>query len=237
MKPHPRHAHPIPWLLPTLLLPAWGFAAEGTSPASNHAPSFTQQEGFELPPVEPRPGASPGSSVMELLGNSVADPDKNAQRGLAVTAADNSHGRWQFSLDNGDSWTDFSPLSESSATLLPASPTARIRFDPEKGYEGKAEIQFRAWDQTHGKAGESGVDVSRNGGNTPFSDNQEKANIDIKPLQQFDKSELASTLLNLKSPDPVEVDRVLLELMRRGISVNESSALLEAARKKSPCAQ
>jgi len=41
--------------------------------------------------------------------------------GVAVTAADNTNGNWQFST-NGNTWTNFGALSESSATVLGPTP-------------------------------------------------------------------------------------------------------------------
>ncbi|WP_414543033.1 DUF4347 domain-containing protein [Nostoc sp. CCY0012] len=59
----------------------------------------------------------------------------------------------------------------------------RIRFVPNSGYKGSADITFRAWDTTNNVAnGTTGVDASVNGGTTAFSTAQETASITVKVL-------------------------------------------------------
>lgn len=49
-------------------------------------------------------------------------------------------------------------------------PLNKIRFVPNAGFSGTSTLNFRAWDQTDGLAnGLTGVDVSANGGSTPYS--------------------------------------------------------------------
>ncbi|WP_371514396.1 calcium-binding protein [Nodularia sp. NIES-3585] len=56
----------------------------------------------------------------------------------------------------------------------------RVRFVPNSGFEGTADIQFRAWDGTDGGFnGAIGVDTSNNGGITPFSSESETARITV----------------------------------------------------------
>ena len=43
------------------------------------------------------------------------DPDPGALSGIAVTAVDNSHGKWQFSTDSGAHWTDFGAPTDADA--------------------------------------------------------------------------------------------------------------------------
>ncbi|MCP4425025.1 MAG: tandem-95 repeat protein [Chloroflexi bacterium] len=110
-----------------------------------------------------------GDGVASILasdgGNPIADVDTGALEGIAVTDVDNSDGTWQYRI--GATWVDFS-VSETSATLL--NPQARIRFSPDLNFHSLAvAITFRAWDQTDGDNGETGVDVSINGDETPYS--------------------------------------------------------------------
>ena len=91
-----------------------------------------------------------------------------ADRGIAVTGADNTNGAWQFSTNAGTAWTPFGALSDNSATLLNAA--AQVRFVPAAAYSGPSTFIFRAWNQTDGKAnGSVGQIVAPNGTVTPYS--------------------------------------------------------------------
>src|SRR5690349_10525364 len=59
-----------------------------------------------------------GDKVSTLVSGHITDPDPGALSGIAVTAVDNSHGKWQFSTDSGANWTDFGAPSDSNARLL-----------------------------------------------------------------------------------------------------------------------
>ena len=96
-----------------------------------------------------------GSKVSDLIAGHVTDPDPGALSGIAVTAADNTHGTWQFSTDSGAHWTDFGAPGDSNARLLAADVNTYVRFVPAADFNGVVSpgITFRAWDQTSGTAG------------------------------------------------------------------------------------
>jgi hypothetical protein len=138
--------------------------------AVNDAPVFIA--GGVIPAInEDIPDASnTGTLVADMIADTISDPDGvGALYGIAVTAADPWDGVWQYSLDNGTSWTDFGAVSGSAATLLAADASTRVRFVPDPEYSGVRSIGYRAWDQTSGMNGDTGVDVSLNGGTTAFS--------------------------------------------------------------------
>lgn len=114
----------------------------------------------------------------------ITDPDTSfdaiSLEGIAVIEVGEGNGDWQYSTNAGTSWQDFGVVANSMATLL--NLTARIRFLPHKNYYGPASITFRAWDQTSGSSGETGVDVSVNGGSSAFSLATEAASIDVLPV-------------------------------------------------------
>src|SRR5262249_4060166 len=60
-----------------------------------------------------------------------------------------SNGVWQYSTD-GSNWLAVGTVSPSSALLLAS--TDWLRFVPNSGFNGSADVRFRAWDQTHGMA-------------------------------------------------------------------------------------
>ena len=96
--------------------------------------------------------------------------------GLAVTALNSGNGTWQYSLDGGSTWNAVGGVSNNSALLLRASD--RLRFVPNALTGTIANCTFRAWDQTSGAAG-SKVDVSSNGGSSPFSTATATASISV----------------------------------------------------------
>ncbi|WP_254173274.1 putative Ig domain-containing protein [Planktothrix pseudagardhii] len=96
---------------------------------------------------------------------------------IAITAADNN-GTWQYSTDNGTTWTNFPTVSDSNALLLDAG--NKVRFQPKANYNGTITnaLTFRAWDQSTGTAGNT-ADTTTNGGTTAFSSNTATASITV----------------------------------------------------------
>ncbi|MEG4995997.1 choice-of-anchor Y domain-containing protein, partial [Microcoleus sp. B4-D1] len=61
-----------------------------------------------------------GFSIFNLTSELGSDANGDPL-GVAVTAADNTNGNWQFSTD-GNTWTNFGAVSETSATVLGPTP-------------------------------------------------------------------------------------------------------------------
>ncbi len=127
----------------------------------------------------------PGDSISALLASAPMDPihdvDSGALRGFALIGAENIDGNWQFSVDAGTTWLAVGQVSNSAALLL--SEQALIRFVPDQDKSGfTSSITVRAWDQTDGANGISGVDVSVNGGTTAFSTGTNVIPIDVQVL-------------------------------------------------------
>jgi len=146
--------------------------------AMNDAPLLSPAAIFRLADVQPGSTANAGTLISELLdnasgGSAIEDSDIGALRGIAVVAADTSHGDWEFTLD-GVTWLPVSNLSETSALLLPDDGLARLRFLPLTSFHStifnpvRPTITFRAWDQTTGGSGTT-ADTQLSGGNTAFS--------------------------------------------------------------------
>ncbi|MGB5440404.1 MAG: hypothetical protein WBN90_12250, partial [Gammaproteobacteria bacterium] len=131
--------------------------------------------------------ASTGSQATNPVGTSVAaiiasagidritDADSAAVEGIAVTGVNDSNGEWQYNTGSG--WTAFGFVSETSAVLL--DPAALVRFVANAGYFGYVDLTFRAWDQTTGSNGQTGVNVSLNGDDTAFSEDTETATVTV----------------------------------------------------------
>jgi hypothetical protein len=140
-----------------------------------------------------------GTLVSDLLargagGNPISDPDAGAQRGIALTAVDQSLGNFQYTLVTNNpqesDWVNVDAagaISNTSALLLPT--TARLRFTTGRiphhasapfflSVESKldAGLTFRAWDRTTGTAG-GRADTSTNGGSSAFSSATETSKV------------------------------------------------------------
>jgi len=141
------------------------------------------------PPANPIPflpsaiaenAPSKSVSVATLLKDAHAsDPDKDAL-GLALTAV-SGNGVWQYELPHG-MWENVpSTVSDASVLLLPG--TALLRFDPTPDYSGQAVLSWLAWDETQGKAGQQGFDLSGSGGATAFSSTSASAALTVTASQ------------------------------------------------------
>lgn len=152
---------------------------------SNDAPVINTAVGpLKLNDILEDAGPNAGTTVAQILasapGTLITDVDTGAVQGIAVTGVDSTNGTWEFSL-NGTSWVSLASVSVTNATLL--NPAASVRFIPNSNFNGAAgSITFRAWDQTTGTNGQTGVDVSVSGGSTAFSDQATTASITATPV-------------------------------------------------------
>ncbi|MFM8320484.1 MAG: DUF11 domain-containing protein, partial [Chloroflexota bacterium] len=106
---------------------------------------------------------------------------------------------WQYSMDDGGSWTGLAPVSESTARLMASDAKSRLRFVPDDLWHGEVDpgITFRAWDQTSGTNG-AAADVTANGGKTAYSTAAETARILINDQAnlKLEKSTLSGVALS-----------------------------------------
>jgi ELWxxDGT repeat protein len=133
-----------------------------------------------------------GDLVSSLLAGAVTDPDSSAQRGIAVTVASDFHGKWQFSLNDGDTWQAMGGPSESAARLLPAY--ARVRFLPKPDFHGDVKIHYRAWDQTSGISGGLLDAANNKGDGKTLSTGNESVPLTVTPVNDPPKLILSGSL-------------------------------------------
>ena len=151
----------------------------------NDAPVLDNSGSMSLQAINMGQTNNSGTRVSDLLtsagGDRVTDEDVGAMEGIAIVAADTSHGSWQFSTDGGTTWLALSSVSNGSSRLLAAD--ARIRFVPSVLYSGTVTnaITFRAWDQTSGANGGL-ASTTTNGESTAFSTATETASIQVRLL-------------------------------------------------------
>ena len=106
--------------------------------------------------------------------------------GIAVIHVDNRYGNWQFTINSGNNWDNVSDVSRTSALVLSSFPleTNRIRFVPNKDYNGYSSITFLSWDLTSVETnGMRNVDTTRYNSITgPFSTTSAQAVIQVDPV-------------------------------------------------------
>jgi hypothetical protein len=140
----------------------------------NDAPLLDRIAALAAPEITAGNPDPPGFNVQSVLtsgtpADGISDPDANAVKGIAITAAESlSGGRWQFRLAAQSPWLDTLAVNAAAALLLP--PDAELRFVPPRSSAAHRTLtlSFRAWDQTSGSAGTK-ADTTANGGTTAFS--------------------------------------------------------------------
>ncbi|MGL5096626.1 MAG: hypothetical protein ACRDD1_13615, partial [Planctomycetia bacterium] len=108
-----------------------------------------------------------GTAVRSLVQDRTFDRNLNPVGVAVIGITNNRGGRWQFSVDGGESWRTVASPSNSRALLLSAN--ARLRFLPASGSKtGRSQLIFRAWDQTVGRSGQY-FGITQAGGSSAFS--------------------------------------------------------------------
>ena len=85
-------------------------------PAVLPRPNLDTSGSPSLPPLDQGDPPGEGLSLVELIGTTITDTTSGAVEGIAVTGS-SGNGTWQYSLD-GNSWSNFGPVSDSNATVL-----------------------------------------------------------------------------------------------------------------------
>ena len=141
----------------------------------NQSPVLNLTGNSPLPILLENPVSNPGqliSGVIAGLGASpITDTSAAQHQGIAITQADQTNGRWQFSLNGGTTWQNFPTVSSTAALTLASDSSTRLRFVPNLNYSGSATITFRAWDQSQGTNGNlfDIADLVVPPGTSPFS--------------------------------------------------------------------
>ena len=147
--------------------------------AVNDAPVLSGANPF--PDLQANTLDSRGALVADLIAGFVNDVDPGAARGIVITAADGTNGTWQYSTNDGSTWTALGSPRADAALALGADASVRLRFVPGTDFTGVATVTFRAWDRTAGATGAI-VDATINGGGTAFSIATAAAAVNVQPV-------------------------------------------------------
>src|SRR5262245_47422302 len=186
----------------------------------NDAPVLSGSNNFSTISADQTSNA--GNWVSTLISGYVSDVDSGAVDGIAVYGLNSGTGTWQYSTNNGSSWTNVGTVSASSALLLSSSDKLRIVPDGQNGTS--ASVTFRAWDRTSGTSG-STANVSASGGTTAYSSAAGTANITVHPVN------LAPTLNAISDPLAINEDAGAQTVSLSGITAGgaESQVLTVTA--------
>ncbi len=158
-------------------------SASITVTAVNDAPVLDDSGTMTLTTITEDETTNGGQTVASIIasagGDRITDVDSGAVEGIAITSLNSGNGTWQYSINNGSSWSDIGTVSDTSALLLRS--TDLVRFVPDAMNATTGSITFRAWDQTGATAGQQGIKVNTttNGGSTAFSTATETASITV----------------------------------------------------------
>ncbi len=119
----------------------------------NDAPDWDPETAINLPQIDVNDTGNRGMALEEFAVDRIWDPDGTGF-GIALTAASGATGlgQWEYSTDDGASWTAMDTVSNSQALHLVADGMTRVRFlppSPPSSLTGYATLTARAWDTTN----------------------------------------------------------------------------------------
>ena len=147
----------------------------------NDAPLLTLSNTLAMPVIDQNTtdplGASSGIKVSDLMGG-ISDVDTGAQKGIAITSVDTTHGALWFTTDSGSHWNQMTGVDTTHAMLLSSDANTRLYYRDNANVDPaihdasaiNTAFSFVAWDQTSGGVGTQ-ADASVRGGTTAFSSN------------------------------------------------------------------
>ncbi|WP_051283782.1 FG-GAP-like repeat-containing protein, partial [Desulforegula conservatrix] len=164
-----------------------------------------------------------GQTVLSIVGASITDVDSGAAKGMAITSLTSGTGTWQYSTDNGGTWTAVGAVASDSALLL--RDTDKVRFVPNGQNGTSASLTYRAWDQTSGTAGNM-VDTSANGGTTAFSTSMDTASITVTSVNDAPVLTPATpTLTTITEDDTTNAGQTVASIIGASITDVDSGAV------------
>ena len=125
--------------------------------AVNDAPELVSGGGIPLVTITEDDVNNNGQTVSDILddgagGSFFSDVDGDPE-GIAITINNSGNGDFEYSTDNGSTWTAIGTVDNNNALLLEADDRIRFVPDGKNGQGSGLNIGFRAWDGTEGAAG------------------------------------------------------------------------------------
>ena len=182
---------------------------------SNAAPNITGAVDPEFTTISEIDLNNDGDLIQDILEGVILDIDGPEQGIAIIDTGDPTKGGWQYSTNNGQTWTDVGTVDETQALLLAADNFTKLRFVPINSFYGTAQLTFRAWDQSDNSPATTKVNVTTNGRGTAFSADTDDALINV--IRSLDppiannttttEDTMSATLITVL-PDPSDVGDV-----------------------------
>jgi hypothetical protein len=150
-------------------------------------------------------------SLMTLLDAAYTPANTTDIKGIAIISAPNTNGVWQYSTNNGSSWTNVPTLTGTNHFLLSGITANKVRFVPTANFYGSSSITFRGWDTKTG-ANATMAAISSFGSTTSYSTGTASAQILVS--NQNDAPIISGTysFTQMQSADtmaPVSIESIL----------------------------
>ena len=127
--------------------------------------------------------------------------------GVALILADEENGVWQFSTNGGRRWITMRNICPYNATVLSSEPNGanRIRFVPDRDFNGYISFSFVAWDLTSGEvSGTMGVDTTVSDQVTgTFSTTSTTATLFVEPVNDSPVLNAGARLFSIAEDTPM----------------------------------
>ncbi len=127
-----------------------------------------------------------GNDISDFLSG-VSDIDIiDITFGIAIVEADETKGAWQITTDGGRNWITLRDVCPYNATVMTSNPPGenRVRFVPNRDFNGNVSFSFVAWDLTSDKpSGTMSVDTTTSDSVTgAYSNTATMATILVEPV-------------------------------------------------------
>ena len=114
----------------------------------NDAPVLNDTAAVRLDAIDANDIYGQGVDIETFALDRIDEVDSNDTIGVAVIGFSRAttRGDWQFSTNDGASWTTINSIGESHALHLVADGHTRLRLRPDGSHTGTARLTVRAWD-------------------------------------------------------------------------------------------
>ncbi len=139
----------------------------------NDAPVLNDTTAVRLEAIDANDIYGQGVDIETFALDRIDEVDATDSIGIAVIGFSRAttRGDWQFSTNDGASWTTINSIGESHALHLIADGHTRLRLRPDGSHTGTARLTLRAWDGSNDLDVRSGsyAAISGTGGTTAYS--------------------------------------------------------------------
>ena len=137
----------------------------------NDAPVLNDTSAVRLDAIDANDIYGQGVDIETFSLDRIDEVDSNDSIGVAVIGFSRAttRGDWQFSTNDGQSWTTINSISESHALHLVADGQTRLRLRPDGSHTGTARLTVRAWDGSNEIGNGSYSAISGTAGTAAYS--------------------------------------------------------------------